>query len=52
MLDEDVFNTLVETKKHKKHYRELMDIHQGLMRDITHCNHLVSCEWISDMNGC
>ena len=42
VLDEDVFITLMETKKLKKRYRELMDVHQRLMQDISHCNHLVT----------
>jgi hypothetical protein len=41
VLDEDVFEMLVETKKAKKRYRELVESHQSLGRDISRCADLV-----------
>jgi archaellum component FlaC len=42
ILDEDVYNTLQETNKQKKRYRDLMQEYQLLSKDVAQCNHLVN----------
>ena len=41
VLDEDVYETLLETKKKKKKYRELIEQHQAMTREISRCTQLV-----------
>ena len=42
VMDEDVFETYMETKRLKKRYQETSDEHRSVSRDITHLTRLVN----------
>ncbi len=42
VLDEDVYEMFLDTNKQKKLYRELLEQHQGLTKEIEQCSHLVT----------
>jgi hypothetical protein len=41
VLDEDVYEMLLDAKKKRKRYREMIETHQSLSRDIARCSNLV-----------